>query len=107
MGKYIIAHVSRVEVNKMNGEDLLGKQARDKITGFEGIIIAKVTYLYGCNQYGLSPRVQDGKVIDSSFFDEGRIEIIGNGVCPGEVKVKKNGGINRDCPKGMIINTRL
>lgn len=78
--------------------DKLGKEAKDKITGFEGIITAKVIYLYGCNQYGISPKAVDGKILDTNFFDEGRIEIIGSGVAPEEVKVEKNGGLNIDCP---------
>jgi hypothetical protein len=79
----------------------LGKEAKDKVTGFEGIIIGKITYLYGCNQYGISPKAKDGKVLDTNWFDEGRIEIIGNGIKPEEVRVEKNGGDNRDCPKGI------
>ena len=76
----------------------LGKEAKDKITGFEGIIIGKINYLFGCAQYGIAPRVkEDGKVNDTNWFDEGRIEIIGNGIAPEEVKVEKNGGVNRDC----------
>ncbi len=77
----------------------LGKEARDKVTGFEGIITAKVNYLYGCNQYGITPKAQDGKTLDTNYFDEGRIEIIGNGIKPEEVRVERNGGVNRDVPK--------
>lgn len=77
----------------------LGKKAKDKITGFEGIIIGKINYLYGCNQYGISPPVQEGKIGDTQWFDEGRVEITGRGVLPEEVVVEKPGGVNRDCPK--------
>ena len=77
----------------------LGKEAKDKITGFEGIIIGKINYLFGCAQYGIAPKSKDGKVKDTNWFDEGRVEIIGNGIAPEEVKVEKNGGVNRDCPR--------
>lgn len=77
----------------------LGQKAKDKITGFEGILIAKVTYLYGCDQYGIAPEVRDGKIGDTTYFDEGRIEVIGQGVAPEEVQVEKPGGVNRDCPR--------
>ncbi len=77
----------------------LGQKAKDKITGFEGIITGHVEYLYGCDQYGLTPEVKDGKLGETNYFDKGRIEIIGRGVLPEEVQVEKNGGINRDCPK--------
>jgi hypothetical protein len=84
----------------MNLENL-GKEARDKITGFEGIIIGKIYYLFGCSQYGIAPKSVDGKINDTNWFDEGRIEIIGNGIQPEEVRAERNGGINRDCPKGI------
>jgi len=81
----------------------LGKKAKDKITGFEGIIIGKATYLFGCDQYGLAPQIFDkakGELKASQWFDEGRIEIIGDGVEPSSVKVDKNGADrNFDSPK--------
>lgn len=78
----------------------LGKKAKDKITGFEGIIVAKVSYLFGCAQYGVAPTTTtDGKVNDTHYFDEGRIEIIGDGVKPETVQAKKPGGVNRDMPR--------
>ena len=80
----------------------LGKQARDKITGFEGILTARVTYLYGCDQYGISPKAIDGKLGDTLYFDEGRIEIIGQGVAPQDVAGTKPGGEQRDAPKHTI-----
>lgn len=72
----------------------LGKQAKDKITNFEGIIIAKCEYLFGCNQWGLAPQVFDkekGKPGETQWFDEGRIEIIGEGITAKEVSVKDPG----------------
>lgn len=77
----------------------LGLKAKDKITGFEGIITSKVTYFYGCDQYGIAPEVRDGKIGDTNYFDEGRIEIIGTGILPEEVQTEKPGGLNRDCPR--------
>ncbi len=76
----------------------LGMKAKDKITGFEGIITGHVKYLYGCDQYCLNSEAKDGKLSDSGYFDEGRIEVIGRGILPEEVKGEKNGGENRDCP---------
>lgn len=77
----------------------LGQKAKDKITGFEGIIIGKCEYLYGCNQYGITPLAINGETKSTQWFDEGRIEIIGRGILPEEVKVEKDGGVNRDCPR--------
>jgi len=77
----------------------LGQKARDKVTGFEGILVGRVQYLFGCNQYSISPPAKDGKVNDSQWFDEGRVEVIGPGIAPEAVQVEKPGGPNRDCPK--------
>jgi hypothetical protein len=79
----------------------LGKEAKDKITGIKGVIVARIEYLFGCNQYGISPRAgKDGKRLDTEYFDEGRIEIIGKGVTPESVKAKKPGpDYNRDAPR--------
>jgi hypothetical protein len=81
----------------------LGKVGKDKITGFKGIIVGKANYLYGCTQYALAPRVLDketGKLLETAWFDEGRIEIISDGITSEEVKGKKPGAeYNRDAPK--------
>ena len=78
----------------------LGQEAKDKITGFKGILIGKIEYLTGCDQYGITPKSKGGqKSTGTEWFDEGRIEVIGTGVLPEEVKTKKNGGPNRDAPR--------
>jgi hypothetical protein len=78
----------------------LGKKGKDKITGFEGIIIGRAEYLTGCTQYGLAGSLVNGEIKPAEWFDEGRIEITGNGVLPEEVKTPVNGGPNRDAPSG-------
>lgn len=30
---------------------ILGRKVRDKVTGFEGIVTGRATYLTGCDQY--------------------------------------------------------
>jgi len=78
----------------------LGMKARDKVTGFEGIITGKINYLYGCSQYGIVPPVTpDNKIGDCQWFDEGRIEILGKGITAASVQVEKPGGVNRDAPR--------
>ena len=77
----------------------LGKEAKDKITGFTGIITCKINYLYGCTQYGLTPMVdKDGKYPDTKWFDEGRLEIIGEGVNVKDVQTKNPGCENNEHP---------
>ena len=84
----------------MNKEIALGKEAKDKVTGFKGILVGKADYLFGCTQYAIKPKVdKQGKPVDNEWFDEGRIEIIGKGIAPAAVRVKKNGGPNTDAPK--------
>lgn len=70
----------------------LGKKGKDKITGFQGIITSKCYHLYGCAQYAINPPINEkGEVGVINWFDEGRIEIIGKGVNPADVKVEENG----------------
>jgi hypothetical protein len=58
----------------------LGKRAKDKISGFTGIITSRIEYLTGCDQYGLkAPIKADGEPIDVHYFDEGRIVILDDG----------------------------
>lgn len=74
-------------------------QAKDKISGFKGIITAKCFHLYGCAQYALNPEVNEkGETGTIHWFDEGRIEIIGIGIKPSEVQVEENGCDNQIHP---------
>ena len=79
----------------------LGVEVRDKVTGFKGIVVGEANYLYGCTRHGISPKVsKDGKRQEIEWFDEGRLEIIGKGILPKEVKSKKNGAeFNEDDPR--------
>ncbi|MBC8053766.1 MAG: hypothetical protein H7Y13_11945 [Sphingobacteriaceae bacterium] len=86
------------ELHSNSGRFKLGEKAKDKVTGFEGIIIGRAEYLTGCDQYGLTPPAKDGKVEKNEWFDEGRIEIIGEGFPASAVMGSKKGGPNRDTP---------
>ena len=81
----------------------LGKEAKDKITGFQGIIVGRITYLFGCNQYGIAPQQWDkekGKRPETEWFDEGRIAIVGEGISASEVSVEAPGAdFNFDAPR--------
>ena len=66
----------------------LGKRAKDKITGFEGIIVRKIVGLFDSNSYSIAPEAKDGKLNDTERFNEGRIEIIGEGVVPSKMRVE-------------------
>lgn len=79
----------------------LGAEAEDKVTGFKGIIVGRIEYLYGCTQYGIKPQeLHNKETIDVTYFDEGRIKIIGKGIHAKEVTVKEKGCENHsDAPK--------
>ena len=77
---------------------ILGKKAKDKITGFEGILTARCEFLTGCNRYCIQPsELIEGRPIDSIYFDEAQIEITGNGILSEEVTGKKKGACS-PCP---------
>jgi hypothetical protein len=56
----------------------LGDRARDKITGFEGIVIARTDWLYNCVRFVIQPSAlnKDGKPIESESFDEDQLELV-------------------------------
>ena len=56
---------------------MLGFKARDKVTGFEGVITSVSFELYGCIQYLLNPGMtKENKLGDCCWFDTNRIEIV-------------------------------
>ena len=55
----------------------LGVKARDVVTKFEGVVVARSEHLTGCAQIALQPcHIKDGKVSDAVWFDENRIEVL-------------------------------
>lgn len=56
---------------------LLGDVARDVISGFEGLVIAKTEWLHGCDRLTLAPqKLHDGKVMDNATFDRPQLELV-------------------------------
>lgn len=54
----------------------LGDKVKDKITGFEGIAVARVEYLTGCTRYEVKPdKLKDEKTIDSEWIDERQLTV--------------------------------
>lgn len=64
----------------------LGKKAKDKVTGFKGIITGQAKHLTGCDTYGLTSTVNKDGNYHNNWFDEGRILIIEGGIDPDEVQ---------------------
>lgn len=56
--------------------DALGYEAKDVVTGSEGVITSVTFDLYGCIQYLVTPKItKDGKKEDSWWCDVNRMEI--------------------------------
>lgn len=55
----------------------LGDVARDTVTGFEGVVVAKTKWLHGCVRFSLQPQaLKDGKPIESCSFDEPQLVLV-------------------------------
>lgn len=54
----------------------LGDKVKDKLTGFEGIVMGRTEYLNGCVSIGILPiELKDGKPQDWVWIDEQRVDI--------------------------------
>ena len=70
-----------------------GMEGKDKVTGFKGIIAGRTEYLYGCEQILITPKCkEDGSFEQGRWFDAPRIDVIGNGISPEEVRTENPGG---------------
>ena len=59
----------------------LGDRVECKITGFTGIIIAKTSYLQGCDRISVkAEELHEGKPIPSQMFDDMEVDVIEAGV---------------------------
>ena len=55
----------------------LGQKVKDRVTGFEGIVIGITKYLSGCDTVGIQPQgMKDGKSFDVEWYDYTRLEIL-------------------------------
>ena len=54
----------------------LGDLVKDKISGYEGVAIAHITYMHNSDRWGLRSReLHEGKPVESVFFDEVQLEV--------------------------------
>lgn len=56
--------------------ELLGKRAKDAVTGFEGVVTSLSFDLYGCIQIVITPPAENGKYKDGHWLDISRMEIL-------------------------------
>ncbi len=57
---------------------LLGFRVKDRITGLQGVVTSVSFDLYGCVQALIAPGEKDGKLMESWWLDEKRLEKIGD-----------------------------
>ena len=59
----------------------LGKEVKDRVSGFRGIVVSETSYLQGCTRVAVQPPVKkDGALPDAKHFDESDLVVIGSGV---------------------------
>jgi hypothetical protein len=80
-----------------------GLLAKDKITGFKGKIGVRGQTFNSADNYALIPDVDEkGKLQEAMFFDEGRLEILDEGITAKEVESSQRGPIfSRDTQQGL------
>jgi hypothetical protein len=52
----------------------IGDVAKDRVTGFEGVIVGRTEWLSGCITFGVQGKeMKDGRPTDAVWFDEARL----------------------------------
>lgn len=78
---------------------MLGTTQKDKITGFEGIVTGHARYITGCDQYLIVPKVkEDGTSISGQWFDDSRLERVGETVLVLEPEDQPRTGADMEAP---------
>lgn len=55
----------------------LGDSAKDLVTGFTGVCVARYEWLNGCIRYELQPsKLKDGVPIEAKVFDQGQLALV-------------------------------
>lgn len=55
----------------------VGDEAKDAITGFKGVVVAKTEWLNGCARLTIQPQeLNKGKPIDAHTFDENQLILV-------------------------------
>ena len=66
----------------------LGQRVKDIVSEAVGIATARVTYLNGCEQLLISPKVDDkGTIPKGVWIDEVQLEVVDNGILPEKEKI--------------------
>ena len=76
-------------------------KVKDKITGFEGIILAISEYDTGCTHYGVASQDldKDGKVKEWEWFDTSRLVLVYQGKSGVDDDFIRTGGPSQNPPQ--------
>ena len=74
----------------------LGKKGRDRITGFEGVIVGLCTHAFRANQYCLQPEAKEGRIDGLEILDCQRIDFLDDepSIEPESVQDRTTGGFD-------------
>lgn len=67
------------EKSMTNSDSYLGLTVRDEITGFQGVVTAEISYLYGCRQVQITPGLKPddaSKLPDAIWLDRTRVTVL-------------------------------
>jgi hypothetical protein len=68
----------------MSAQVKLGSLVKDRISGLEGIVIGRCTWLYGCVRVTVQPQEhKDGKPAEAFCIDEAQAEVLKDGAVTG------------------------
>ncbi len=72
----------------------IGDLVEDKVTGFQGIVMAMTLYSTGCIHYGLTSQKlkEDGSIADWEWIDQSRIERVHEKRVSFKTMIKKPSG---------------
>lgn len=57
----------------------LGMKVRDRVTGVEGIAVARTEWLNGCTRVTVQPqKLKDSQPVETTTFDEAQLEVVGS-----------------------------
>lgn len=82
----------------------LGDRVKDPISGWEGIVVCRTTWLHGCERVGVQPEMldKDNKLFMPEHFDTSQLEVLKEAAVKGTTYVqapdagyKPPGGPNR------------
>lgn len=64
-------------MTKLDFKISLGDKVKDKVTGYEGTVVACTQWLNGCNRYQIQgPLDKDGKIPEVVGFDEENLVVV-------------------------------